>query len=143
MTNDQPFHEDAPALESLMKSLSLKLLPHTYAVARLEADARIPDWADGVGFVSISRTDAELSIVCRAERVPAEVRSSPDWACFKLEGPFAFDETGVVLAVIAPLSTAGLGVFVVSTYDGDHVLVKQDDLPRAQELLLTAGHRIA
>ena len=65
-----------------------------------------------------------------------------DWTCFKLQGPFAFGETGIVLSVIRPLSENGIGTFVVSTYDGDHLLVKAADRLRARELLLQAGHRL-
>lgn len=125
-----------------MPSVALRLLPGDYAVSRLLQDDPIPAWADGEGFVSISRSDEELSILCRAERVAPDVRQDAGWACLKLQGPFAFDETGIVLSVIAPLSNAGLGVFVVSTFDGDHLLVKRADLDRARALLAEAGHRL-
>lgn len=120
--------------------VKLKGLDGAYCVARLGASDAIPAWADGDGFVSISRTDDELSIVCREERVPHGVRKDGDWSCFKLVGPFAFDETGIVLSVIAPLSENGIGIFVVSTFDGDHLLVKSADLDKARDLLTAAGH---
>ena len=125
-----------------MPHLALRLLPDRYGVARLAPAAPIPAWADGPGFVSISRTDDELSIVCRAERIPPGAQAARDWCCFKLQGPFAFDETGIVAAVIGPLSANAVGVFVVSTSDGDHVMVQAADLARSQALLLAAGHRI-
>lgn len=59
---------------------------------------------------------------------------------FKLEGPFAFDETGIVLSVIRPLSENRLGIFVVSTFDGDHLLVKAADQVAARRFLVEAGH---
>jgi hypothetical protein len=126
-----------------MPSVALRLLPGDYAVCRLSPSYPIPAWADGEGFVSISRSDEELSVLCRAERVPDEIRKDGGWACLKLQGPFAFDETGIVLSVIAPLSSAGLGIFVVSTFDGDHLLVKRAELDRAEALLLEAGHRFS
>jgi hypothetical protein len=57
-------------------------------------------------------------------------------------GPFAFGETGVVLSVVRPLSEGGLGVFVVSTFDGDHLLLKTADMPHAMALLVQAGHQL-
>ena len=113
-----------------------------YAVARLDAGAAIPDWADGAGFVSISRTDEELSIVCLQNRIPETVKQDGGWTCFKLQGPFAFDETGVVLSVIRPLSENKIGVFVVSTFDGDHLLVKASDEARSISYLTAAGHTL-
>ncbi|ESZ28480.1 ACT domain-containing protein [Mesorhizobium sp. M1066] len=118
----------------------LKQLLGLYAVSRLEAGEIIPGWADGPGFVSITRTDDELSIVCLQDRVPHAVKQDIDWVAFKLEGPFAFDETGIVLSVIRPLSENGLGIFLVSTFDGDHLLVKATDQAAARRFLVEAGH---
>ena len=122
--------------------VKLKQLSGLYAVSRLEAGDAIPDWADGQGFVSISRTDDELSIVCLQDRVPASVKQDRDWVAFKLQGPFAFDETGIVLSVIRPLSENGLGIFLVSTFDGDHLLLKASDVAVARRFLGEAGHTI-
>ena len=102
----------------------------------------IPAWADGEGFVSISRSDDELSIVCRAERIPSGVKQDTGWTCYKFIGPFAFDETGIVASVIGPLSDAGIGIFVVSTFDGDHMLIKQTDVTPAEAVLDAAGHTL-
>ena len=44
--------------------LILTLLPDTFAICRLDADAAVPAWATTGGFFSISRTAEELSIVC-------------------------------------------------------------------------------
>ena len=120
----------------------LKQLPGLYAISRLEAGHGIPDWADGPGFVSITRTEDELSITCPQNRVPAAVRQDRDWVAFKFEGPFAFGETGIVLSVIRPLSENGLGIFVVSTFDGDHLLVKATDQAAATRLLACSGHTL-
>lgn len=118
-----------------MKQLKLKNLTGLYGIARLDASSPIPPWADGAGFVSISRSEDELSIVCQQTRIPDSVSSSLGWACFKLVGPFAFDETGIVASVVTPLSTGLIGVFVVSTYDGDHILIKSQDLERSRNSL--------
>lgn len=120
----------------------LKRLGGNYAVCRLDHGSAIPAWADGEGFVSISRSDDERSIVCRAERVPADVKQDDGWTCFKFIGPFAFDETGIVSSVIGPLSDAGIGIIVVSTFDGDHMLIKQADDASAAPVLVAAGHSL-
>ena len=125
-----------------MRNQKLRVLPQAYGIARLSADAPIPSWADGEGFVSISRSDDELSILCRQERMPDGVRQDRDWTCLKLLGPFAFDDTGVVLSVIRPLSEKGIGIFVVSTFDGDHLMVKSADLAAARHHHEASGHTV-
>ncbi|MGB3500543.1 MAG: ACT domain-containing protein [Mesorhizobium sp.] len=122
--------------------ITLRALDGEYAIARLEADAAIPGWADGPGFVSISRSDEELSVVCLAARVPADIRHDAGWSCLKFHGPFAFDETGIALAVIRPLSDAGIGIFFVSTFDTDYLLLKAENMSRAKALLTQAGHKL-
>lgn len=123
-----------------LHSITLEQASGEYAVSRLDATAPIPAWADGDGFVSISRSRQELSIVCAAARVPPGTVSEREWRCWRFVGPFAFGATGIVLSVVRPLSLGGLGVFVVSTYDGDHLLLKTQDLPDAIRLLNDAGH---
>lgn len=124
-------------------SVTLQQLAGDYAVARLGRDEAVPAWADGDGFVSVSRSDEELSVVCRSDRVPASVRHDAGWTCFKFRGPFAFDETGIALAVIRPLSEADIGIFLVSTFDTDYLLIKTENAARARALLEQAGHTLA
>ena len=122
------------------RSFTFQVLGGRYAVVRLDADAPLPGWATAGDFFSVTRTADELSIVCRRELLPAGVLASADWSCMKLVGPFAFDDTGIVASVTTTIAGAGLGVFVVSTYDGDHILVKAADLDAAVSALLAGGH---
>jgi uncharacterized protein len=121
-------------------SVTLKELPGDYAVARLPRDSAIPAWADGEGFVSIGRTEDELSVVCLSARVPADVCSQAGWTVYKFEGPFEFSETGIALSVIRPLSEEGISILLVSTFDTDYLLIKAADRERAGPLLVAAGH---
>jgi hypothetical protein len=50
--------------------------------------------------------------------------------------------TGMLSAIVAPLAAGGLPVWVVSSYDGDLVLVPTDRLDEACEVLQAAGHRV-
>jgi len=113
-----------------------------YAICRLSPNAVIPTWADDTGFVTISRSEFELSIVCLAKRVPENIQKEDGWTCLRFVGPFAFGATGIVLSVVRPLSEGGLGVFVVSTFDGDHLLLKTGDMSKAARLLGQAGHML-
>ena len=124
------------------RSITLQALPSLYAIARLAPQEAIPPWADGEGFVSISRSSEELSITCLQARVPDSVQVDRNWVAFRFVGPFAFGETGIVLSVIRPLSENGIGIFVVSTFDGDHLLVSHADSERACALLAAAGHTV-
>jgi hypothetical protein len=123
--------------------ITLKRLAGRYAIARLAPSDPIPRWADGEGFVSISRTDEELSIICLEARVPPAVQHDGAWTCLAFKGPFAFDETGIALSVIRPLSENGIGILLVASFDTDHLLVKTAELERTRSLLTAAGHVLA
>src|SRR5262245_50314342 len=125
-----------------MSAIRLKRLPGVYTISQLSASALVPDWWDGEGFVSISRGDDEISIICLKKRVPPEVRSEGDWTCFKFIGPFAFGETGIVLSVVRPLSENGIGILIVSTFNGDYLLVQNHDLEMSARYLQDAGHSL-
>ena len=82
------------------RSLQLELLDGTLAVCRLDAGAPVPAWAAGP-FVSVTRTDAELSVVCSAEGVPAGVRAEGGWRALRVRGPLGFGMTGEINMVEA------------------------------------------
>ena len=121
----------------------LHVLPYALSVCRLRADEPVPLWArDAAGFVSCTRTDTELSIVCRAGAAPTDVRCETGWRALQVRGTFPFSEVGVLLAVIRPLNDAGVSILAVSTFDTDYVLVKESALEPAIAALAAAGHRV-
>jgi hypothetical protein len=122
--------------------LKFRQLPGSYAIVRLPPQAPVPDWATKGDFESITRTADELSIVCPAGNIPKAVDAGPDWICLKLEGPFPFSQTGVLLSFIEPLSKNGTPIFAVSTYDTDYVLISREHIDRALDLLREAGHEL-
>ena len=121
-------------------SLNLKTVPGRYAIARLKPDADIPDWVNGPGFVSTSRADDELTVVCLEDRIPSGTEIDGDWTCLRSIGPFEFGAAGIVYSLIGPLSTNGIGVFVICTFDGEHMLISAKDTEKAMALLVDAGH---
>lgn len=124
------------------RELRLSLLAGTLAICRLDPGAPHPAWADAPGFRSITRTEEELSVVCDERAVPAGVKAERGWRALKLRGPIPFAETGILAALARPLAEAKIGIFAVSTYDTDYVLVKEGDLDAARAALAAAGHEI-
>jgi hypothetical protein len=129
-------------MTSSTRHLELSLLEQRFAISRLAADASIPSWATGGSFFSVTRTRDELSIVCEADRVPAAGPSQPRWRAFKVHGPFALMEVGVLSALANPLANVNISLFVISTFDTDYLLVASETLSAAIETLEGAGHKI-
>ncbi len=127
-----------------MKQLTLEVLSGHYAIYRFAPDSSLPNWAlNATGFSSITRTSDELSIVCEHQTLELEgVKQDLGWACLKLIGPFAFDLTGILASVLNPLRDAEIGIFAISTFDTDYVLVKLEHLELAVVTLENSGHTI-
>src|SRR5215472_13455960 len=122
--------------------LKFRWLNEPYAIVRLAPQAVVPQWSIRGEFTSISRTADELSIVCPAKNLPRDVDSPHDWICLKLEGPFPFSTTGVLLSFIEPLSSKGIPIFAISTYDTDYVLIQEEFMGAALSILDEAGHEL-
>ena len=125
------------------RALTLELVAGSYAVCRLGASEPLPAWAGEGPFVSITRTEAELSVVCPEGAVPAGVRKEPGWRCLRVVGPLGFGMTGVLASLAGPLASSGVSIFVVSTYDTDYLMVQDRDLERGKDALERAGHTVA
>jgi uncharacterized protein len=122
--------------------LKFRQLHGTYAIVRFAPDAYVPNWATKGEFTSITRTPDELSIVCPTENLPPNVHSSHRWVCLKLEGPFLFALTGILLSFIQPLSDNGIPIFAIATFDTDYVLIQEEWAGQAIAELNKAGHEL-
>ena len=123
-------------------SVTLDLVPGSYAICRWAAEAPLPPWVMEGAFFSVTRTPAELSAVCDAGAVPSGVKAEGPWSMLAVRGPLAFDMTGVLAGLATPLAAAGISIFALSTYDTDYMLVRDDDLERAVGALRQAGHTV-
>jgi hypothetical protein len=119
---------------------ALELLPEPLALCRLAPDAPVPAWAWGGPLASVTRTPAELSVVCAASRVPAGVAASAPWRALRVDGPLDLSEVGVLAALLAPLAAARVSVFAIATYDTDYLLVREEAVTAAVGALRGAGH---
>jgi len=122
--------------------LKFTFVPGQFAISKLLPDAPIPSWALKGVFTSVTRTAEELSIVCAADNLPRDINSESHWICLKLEGPFAFTQTGILASFIDPLAENAIPIFAISTYDTDYVLIKEEHWAVAYAALQNAGHQL-
>ncbi len=120
----------------------LSLLPETMAISRLPKDAPLPSWVLAASFFSITRTAEELSVVCPQIDVPEGITRDEGWRGLKVEGPLDLSAAGILVRLITPLAKEGISVFAVSTYDTDYLLVKEQHLQEAVEILSREGHQV-
>lgn len=120
--------------------MELKILPYDLSVCKLDAVADIDLCTE---FYFIGKTDEEISLVCKTEDVPpnALIRDD-DWNGFRIEGVLDFSLIGILSKLSGILAENRIGIFAVSTYNTDYILVKSENFARAIHVLEEAGYQV-
>ena len=119
----------------ILKELDLEL-----SVCRVASIGEIDLGAD---FYFIGKTDEELSLVCRTEDTPSRTIEREDgWKGFRIQGILDFSLIGILSALSGILARHGIGIFAVSTYNTDYILVKRENYERALEVLAAGGYTV-
>jgi hypothetical protein len=127
---------------SSARALRLVELPGMFAICCLSLDSELQMWFLSDPFFAMVRSDDALTIICDQEKVPAEVQQERGWRALKIEGTFDFTETGILESVLKPLAEAGVGIFAISSFATDYVLVKEESFEVARHALETVGHAV-
>ena len=121
-------------------AMELKKLPHELTVCKV---ASMADINLDSGFFFIGKTDEEISLVCLTSDAPAQTLEREDgWKGFRIEGVLDFSLIGILSRITGVLAESGIGIFAVSTYNTDYILVKGDSFDKAAEALAAAGYSI-
>jgi hypothetical protein len=117
-----------------------RVLDGRFAVCRLTPGSPLPATPESATFWNLSVTPHEISLVCDEALAPRGDVVERGWSAIMIVGPLNFGLQGVLLSLLSPLADMMMGVFVISTYDTDYILVKEFDLAGAVEALSAAGH---
>lgn len=121
----------------------LSVLGGAFVVCRLPPSTPVPAWAlEATGLVSVTRTDDELSIICREHHAPRGVAAPGRWHALKLHGPIPFETLGVVSTLAQVLTHAKVSLLTVATHDTDYLFVRAPELAHAVRALRHEGHTV-
>ena len=120
--------------------MKLEIIDGLFAVCKLAGDTDVPSWARG-NFVSVTRTNEELSIVAPLDCVPEDIQREDGFKLFRISGSLNFSLVGVLARISNVLAGAAISIFVISTFDTDYVLVKTDDFANAKQALQNSGYK--
>ena len=82
-------------------------------------------------------------MVCKTENVPAQTAARDDgWRGFRIQGILDFSLIGILSKLSAILAEQKIGIFAVSTYNTDYILVKAENLHRAADALREKGYGV-
>ena len=95
-------------------------------------------------FYFIGKTDEEISLVCPTDEAPAHTTAREDgWNAFRIQGVLDFSLIGILSKISTILAENQIGIFAVSTYNTDYILVKKEDFGKALKVLEDEGFSIA
>ena len=120
--------------------MTIRVLPQALTVCKVDNLSEI-DLSCPLYF--IGRTDEELSVVCETEHAPIKTIAREDgWRGFRIEGTLDFSLVGILSKLSGLLASAGIGLFAISTFNTDYILVKRENLEHALKLLSENGYDI-
>ena len=91
----------------------------------------------------IGKTNEEISLVCPTQSVPLHTVAREDgWRGFKICGVLDFSLIGILAGISSILAEGKIGIFAISTYNTDYILVKEESFSKAEELLKNNGYTI-
>lgn len=122
------------------KKIKLKKLEYDLTVCKTRSDEKL-DLKNP--FYFIGKTDEENSLVCITEDAPMDIIEREDgWKAFRIQGVLDFSLIGILSKISTILAENGIGIFAVSTYNTDYILVKKANFDRALALLEAEGYMI-
>lgn len=120
--------------------MELKRIDYDFTVCKVES---IEDIEYGKEFYFVGKTDEEISLVCITSDTPQSTLEREDgWKAFRIQGVLDFSLIGILSKISTILANHQIGIFVVSTFNTDYVLVKKENYDKALELLKKEGYTI-
>ena len=120
--------------------MKLKKLEHKLTVCKV---ADINDVDTGKDFYFIGKTDEEISLVCKTDDTPQNTTERDDgWQGFRIQGVLDFSLIGILSKLSTILAENGIGIFAVSTFNTDYILVKAENFDKALKVLSDAGYDV-
>lgn len=120
--------------------MELKKLKEALTVCKVSSTESIDLNKD---FYFIGKTDQEISLVCRTEDTPDNTTEREDeWRGFRIQGVLDFSLVGILSKLSGILAQNEIGIFAISTYNTDYILVKEENFERALAVLSAEGYAI-
>jgi hypothetical protein len=120
--------------------MELKEIDYKLTVCKVAEVSSIDMRSD---FYFIGKTDEELSLVCKTEDTPDNTIERDDgWRGFRIQGVLDFSLIGILSKLSSILAEHKIGIFAVSTYNTDYILVKEENYERALSVLTSEGYTV-
>jgi hypothetical protein len=122
------------------KLTKLIVIDGVYQLAKLPSPDLIPSEGLGYLFFSVTKTDDEISLIVSEDIDLPGAEIEKGWRIIKFADSMDLSLVGVAARITAVLADAGINLCMLSTYDTDWVLVKDDRLDHVVNALVANGY---
>ena len=120
--------------------MELKIIDYDLTVCKVASVKNIDLKKD---FFFVGKTDEEISLVCATQDTPSNTVEREDgWKAFRIQGVLDFSLIGILSKISTILADNQIGIFAVSTYNTDYILVKNKSFDKAIATLKNNGYNI-
>ncbi len=120
--------------------MKLKIIDEDFSVCKLKDLSKV-DYSHEFCFVG--KTDEELSLVCSTNLVPNNtIECDNGWKAFRIQGMLDFSLIGILSKISTLLADNEIGIFAISTYNTDYILIKENNFKKAIEILEKNGYEL-
>ena len=116
----------------------LKFFDKRYSILKVSTESELPAWINlDCSFLSLTKTDEELSIVCDSSCIPENeiLNQSKQWIIIKMDEILDLSLFGILYSILKILKKNKISVFSISTYNTDYILIKEEDESKAKKCL--------
>lgn len=120
--------------------MELKIINQDFSICKVEDLSQV-DYSDE--FCFIGKTDEELSLVCSTKLMPKNaIECDNGWKAFRIQGVLDFSLIGILSKISTLLANNQIGIFAVSTYNTDYILIKEENFEKSINALEQNGYVI-
>ena len=125
-----------------MPKQTLLVRDDLFTIHSLDPESDIPASVLKSPLFFLGKTEEELSIVVPDSVEVYSLDCDEGWKALELLGPLQLSLIGIMAQIGQVLATAKVPIFVVSTFDTDFFLVKDNKLKDAVSALKKAGYTV-
>lgn len=114
--------------------ITLTPMDDIFTVYKLSDFREIPSFDFEKGFLSVTVTGDEISLITNRPVQSKFLRSEGGWKGFRVAGILDFSLTGIIHDITRPLKENKIPVFVISTFDTDYLFVKASSFEKVNDI---------
>ena len=113
----------------------LELLEGEYSVYKFSQNISLAEITHDEKFISITKTEDEISIVTTLD-LKNYAKIEKDWKIIKINEMLDFGLIGIISKISNILANKKIGIFIISTYNTDYIMIKKEDIEKAIKILI-------